>query len=522
MTMKMLVDRWRKFGPIAATILARRLNIAAEEAAAWVRYLMIDLKLPLEAIARFEDEAIMRNYRPPEPLILMADDCFLFSETGDCYADFQGAYSANNAGNCNPRITGANHQASALTSILSRARRHRQLPLAGHELQQALGLDYKLLPMNSGCEAIEGALLIAKLVFNRHPRFKDKRDGLARSGRLPKFAVCANNFHGRSSWAKAVSSNPAYRNPFFPNTLEDEIISTEFGNASSLEAAFMRGDVSAFVVEPIQAEGGMNIPPDGYFREVRDLCDHYNVLLVVDEVQTGLGRTGKMLAMEHYLGRPDGADLIAMAKSISGGQEVVSAILAKPEFADLVKTGEHGSTFGGGPKAAATMRAAVREIQDRDLCRRAEENGAICLSGLKTIGEMAPGVIEVRGKGLAIGIEMEGHGADEVCARLRQSPFIYRGRQLKGCWTNGTHGITDRTTVIRVSPPLTISGEMLTTAMYSFAQALCHPDPERFRAKALESPRTPAEVLSDSREHLLYLHRRFCRFRDDLSRTNGR
>lgn len=516
MAFKSLIDRWRKYGPVVATVLARRLNIALEEAAALVRYLMIDLRLSPEAISRLEAEAIMRNYCPPETLILATDDCYLFSETGDCYVDLQGAYSANNAGNCNPRVTGANHQASTMTSILSRARRHRQLPLAAHELMEALGLAYKMLPMNSGCEAIEGAYLIAKLVFNRHERFKVKREGLLADGRNPKVVFCANNFHGRSSWAKAGSTNPDYRNPFAPNTLENEIVWAEFGNIGSLEAAFSRGDIFAFIVEPIQCEGGMNMPSDGYFQTVRELCDRYNVLLVIDEVQTGLGRTGKMIAMEHYLGRPDGADLIALGKSISGGQEVVSAILARPEYADLVRKSEHGSTFGGSPKAAATMRAAIRELQDRDLCRRAEESGAICLTGLKAVCQLAPGVIDVRGKGLAIGIEMAGHGADEVCARLRQSPFVYRGRKFAGCWTNATHGITDKTTVIRISPPLTIPGELLTAIMYSMAQAFRHPDPERFRAKRLEGPKTPAEMMTNIRDELTYLARRFIRFRNEL------
>jgi len=515
--LKNMRDWYGRYGPMTLLVAGRRLHIAAEEMAALMRFLLIDLRVSKETIGRYEAEALMGNYKPPDILILLAHDCLLFDEDGRCYADFQSGYSANNAGNCNPRITGANHLASSLTSIMSRARRNRQLPLAAHELQSVLGLDYKFLPMNSGCEAIEGATLLAKLVFNRHERFREKREALTKAGRVPKIVVCANNFHGRSSWAKAVSTNPAYRDPFAPHTLEDEVVKVKFGDVDGLELAFSRGDISAFVVEPIQCEGGMNVPPSGYFLEVKRLCDKYGVLLVADEVQTGLGRTGSLLALDQFFNGKTEADIIALAKSISGGQEVVSGILARPEYADLIRPSEHGSTFGGGPKAALTMRAALRELKERDLCRRAEVNGAICLELLQQICCEVPGVIEVRGLGLAIGIEMKGHLADEVCARMRQCPFVFRGRKFDGCWTNSTHGITDETTVIRVSPPLTMPTDMLTAAMYSFAQALGHPEPKVFRRRDLAKPYTRGERAAKTWELVEYLFRRWHRFRKDLA-----
>ncbi len=505
------------YGPMILLAAGRRARIAAEEMAALARFLLVDLRESKETIRRYESEAVMTNYRPPDPLILLAHDCFLFDEDGGCYADFQGAYSANNAGNCNPRVTGANHLASSLTSILSRARRNRQLPLAAHELQRLLGLDYKLLPMNSGCEAIEGATLLAKLVFNRDKRFSAKRKRLKALHRKPKVVVCTNNFHGRSSWAKAVSSNPAYRDPFAPNTLEGEIIKVPFGDPLALRRAFELGDVAAFVVEPMQCEGGMNVPPDGYFGEVRYLCDCFDVLLVADEVQTGLGRTGRLLALDRWLRPGRGADIIALAKSVSGGQEVISAILARPEYADLIKPSEHGSTFGGGPKASLTMRAALREIEERNLCHAAEVNGAVCLSLLREICRDVSGVLDVRGVGLAIGIEMEGHLADEVCERMRDCPFVYRGRTIKGCWTNSTHGITDETTVIRVSPPLTIPTDLLLASMYSFALALGHPEPETIRRADLERPLLLGERLERLTDEGRYLLCRWDRFLKDLA-----
>jgi len=494
-----------------------RLNVAAEEAAALARFLLIDLRLPPETIKELEQRAIVGNYRPPETLVLMASGSAITDEQGRQWLDWQGAYSANNTGNSNPRVTGANHLASVLTSVLSRARRHRQLPLAAHELQQALGLKHKLLPMNSGCEAIEGAALLAKLAFNRHPRFEKKRRLLAAFEEQPRLIVCRNNFHGRSSWAKAVSTNPAYRDPFAPNTMESEVRWVDFGDIGQLEEALKIGDAYAFVAEPIQCEGGMNMPPNGYFREVRRLCDEHNVLLVLDEVQTGLGRTGRMLAQEHFFDSGDeGADFISLAKSLSGGQEVVSAILAKPEYADLVGPSEHGSTFGGSPKAAATMRAAVREIQDRQLCRQAEEKGRFCLDILRKMCAGSPEILDVRGLGLAIGIEVEGHGADDICARLRQSPFTYRGQRFEGCWTNATHGITDRTTVIRISPPLTTPPDLLAASMYSIAQAIRHSEPRRFRRERLERPASPHELAADLLEELGYLKRRLDRFITDI------
>lgn len=518
----------RKYGNMVLRALGNRARIAAEEAAALARFLLVDLRLPKGAIDMLEDEAVVKNYMPPETMVLLAQDCFLYDEDGNCYADFQGAYSANNAGNCNPRITGANHFASAMTSVLSRARRHRLLPLASAMLRSVVegtpcprtlrrSEDYKILPMNSGCEAIEGAVLLAKLAFNRHERFKDKRLAIEQRWDKPRTVVCTNNFHGRSSWAKAVSSNPDYREPFAPNTMESEVVWVEFGNIAELAAAFEAGDVSTFVAEPIQCEGGMNMPPEGYFMEARRLCDKHDVLLVMDEVQTGLGRTGRVLAQEHYFGGYAEADFIALAKSLSGGQEVASVILAKGEYADLVKPGEHGSTFGGTPKAAATIMAALREMADRDLCGRAEESGQMCLDILQEICADIPEVLEVRGKGLAVGIEIEGQGANDICDRLRESSFIYRGREIKGCWTNSTHGITDETTVIRISPPLTISPGLLLASMYSVAKALRHPNTEAFRSEALEHPRDLDELAEDAKEELLYLRRRFDRFVNDLA-----
>jgi ornithine--oxo-acid transaminase len=495
------------------------MNIAAEEAAALARFLLIDLRMPTEEIDRFEREAVVGNYRPPEDLVLMTDGSLIYGEDGRCWLDLQGAYSANNAGNCNPRVTGANHLASSLTSVLSRARRNRQLPLAAKELQRALGTDYRLLPMNSGCEAIEGAVLLAKLAYNRLPRLAWKRDALEAAGIPPKVVACRNNFHGRSSWAKAVSTNPAYRDPFEPNTMEDDLRWVDFGDIKSLERAFEEGDVSVFVAEPIQCEGGMNMPPPDYFRQARDLCDRYDILMVLDEVQTGLGRTGRMLAQQHWFDGKAEADFIALAKSLSGGQEVVSAILVKPEYAELVRPSEHGSTFGGSPKACATMRAAVREIEDRDLCRQAELKGEFLLETIKDICNGAQGIIDVRGLGLAIGIEVEGHGADDICARLRDTPFIWRGRELAGAWTNATHGITDETTVVRISPPLNVSLDLLAAAMPAIAKAVGHRNPELFRVSEVGKRRPFVAAAERLHHEAHYLGCRISRFYDDFIGT---
>jgi len=510
----------RQLRRAATSVALNRARIAAEEAAALARFLLVDMRVPREQLAQLESEAVMHNYVPPEILVLAANGWFLYDEDGNVYLDFQSAYSANNSGNCNPRVTGANHFASSLTSVLSRARRNRQLPLAAHELQRALGVDYKLLPMNSGCEAIEGAVLLAKLVFNRHPRFEEKRRRWIGEGQQPSVVFCENNFHGRSSWAKAASSNPAYREPFEPNTLEDEMYGVEFGNLCALEAAFQEWNVSAFVAEPIQCEGGMNVPPPDYFRGVRELCDKYNVLLVLDEVQTGLGRTGTMLGQQHFFDGGVGADIIALAKSLSGGQEVASAIIAKPEYADLIRPSEHGSTFGGTPKACATIRAAVRELQYRNLCFEAIQKGEFLLRALQHMCADLPNVLDVRGVGLAIGIEIEGHGADDICDRLRTTAFTYRGQEIRGCWTNSTHGITDETTVIRLSPPLTVPLELLQASLRPLALALGHPTPEDFRFPQLEQPQVFGDHAMVCMEEIVYLQNRWDRFLADLDWVN--
>lgn len=505
---------------MALALIRHRAAIAAEEAASWVRYLAIDLKRPEEEILRLETSGLVRNYSPPEDVILMALGDFLYDESGRRYADFQGAYSANNVGNCNPRVTGANFCAGSMSSVLSRARRSRQLALASGSVRWHLRdrshdglLDFKVLPMNSGCEAIEGAVLLAKLAFNRHPFFCAKRTRLSAAGAKPKLVVCRNNFHGRSTWAKAVSSNSDYRDPFAPNTMESELRFVDFGDTEQLTEALAYGDAYAFCVEPIQCEGGMNVPPPGYFEQVRKLCDRHEALLVIDEVQTGLGRTGRWLGqMNFFPGFGVEADFIALAKSLSGGQEVASAVLAQSEYADLVRPGEHGSTFGGNPKAAATIRAALAEIEDRNLCWHAARNGEFCLGALREVCRDIPFVNEVRGVGLAIGIECEGQKADLVCDRLRHTPFIYRGEEVAGCWTNSTHGLTHETTVIRVSPPLTMSLDLMAASMVAFAEALGHSDAGKFRVPEIEAPAGIVEGLSRTASDVRYLLRRFGKF----------
>ena len=499
---------------LAKLAVKHRLHIAGEELAALARLLLVDLRISEQKIRQMERTGVMSNYCPPDDLLLMALDSVLYGEDGRQWLDYQAAYSANNAGNGNARVTGANFLAGSLTSVLSRARRHRQLPLAAADLQSATGLPYKMLPMNSGCEAIEGAVLLAKLVFNRHPRFAERRQRLAQAARWPKVVACRNNFHGRSSWAKALSTNPDYRNPFVPNSIEQETRWIKFGDIDQLKAALAIGDVSTFVAEPIQCEGGMNLPPPDFFREVRGLCDEHDVLMVLDEVQTGMGRTGRMLAQEHF---GIEADIIALAKSVSGGQEVASVILADPQYADLIRPSEHGSTFGGNPKATATMRAAIRELEDRQLVEQAALKGPYFLAMIQDVCMDIADIVEVRGLGLAIGIEVEGHdGADTICGRLRSSPFVWRGQEFAGCWTNGTHGITDATSVVRISPPLGIPNELMWASMYSLARAVRHPEPERFRRVELERPAGLHQWLVRQHDEYAYRRRRLLRFLREL------
>lgn len=483
-------------------------TVAAEVGAAELRSRLTNDRRTDEELTTME-KGVTSNYAPPAEYLRRTADSFLYETDGDgrIWMDGMAAYSAANVGNRNLRALGAAFAALLRTTVTARSRRSPELALAGAEVERLFGQDKILLPMNTGCEAIEGALVLAKLAFNRHERFGEKREKLEGEGRPPRAIFCKENFHGRSFWAKAASSEPAYREPFRPNTMEQEMGWVDYGNLEQLEAEFRKGDVYTFVVEPIQGEGGINMPPEGYFRRVRELCDQYNVILVMDEVQTGFGRTGTMLAQEQFGVE---ADITSIGKSASAGLWPVSGAIAKKEYGELLKGGEHGSTFGGAPASMALFRASIREVEDRDVCRLSEENGRWFREQLADMCAELPHVTDVRGMGLMIGIELD-QDAGEICEKLRHSPFTYRGKRIEGFFTNDAHA-----KVVRISPPLTTDKELLRASLYSFAQALNHPDPERYRALDLEQTYSAREHIEDVAGEVRYVGRRVRRLVQDV------
>jgi ornithine--oxo-acid transaminase len=368
------------------------------------------------------------NYQPLDVVLTRGEGVHVWDVEGRRYLDCLAAYSAVNQGHCHPRILEALiGQASRLT-LTSRAFRNDQLALFYEELC-SLTHSHKVLPMNSGAEAVESALKLAR-------KWGYAVKGVAEE--RAEIVVCDNNFHGRTIAIVGFSSDPGARQGFGPFAPGFKRIS--FGDAAALEAAITQ-DTVAFLVEPIQGEAGVIIPPTGYFKQIRELCNQHNVLLILDEIQTGLGRTGALLAEEH-----DGieADLTLIGKALSGGFYPVSAVLSNTEAMSVLHPGEHGSTFGGNPLACAVARMALKVLVEEDMIGNAARIGAHLLARLREIA--SPRVKEVRGRGLMIAVELypDAGGARQACERL----------QGHGLLAKETHSHT-----IRVTPPLILTAD---------------------------------------------------------------
>lgn len=369
-----------------------------------------------------------RTYNPLDVVLTRGEGVWVWDVDGKRYLDFLSAYSALNQGHCHPRIVQAmTDQANRLT-LCSRAFRSDQLAQFYKELSELTGYD-KVLPMNSGAEAIETSIKAARkwgYVVKCVP--KDRA----------QIIVCEGNFHGRTTTAISLSTTSKYREGFGPFT--PGFIAIPYGDANALEMALDAhgARVVAFLVEPIQGDGGINVPPDGYLTQVEELCRQHNLLLMVDEIQTGLGRTGKLFAHQHERVKPD---VTVIGKALSGGLYPVSAVLTQEDVLGLFQPGDHGSTFGGNPLACAVARAALKVLVEENLVERAAVQGGYLLDSLSTID--SPHVKEVRGRGLLIGIELEREagGARRFCEALAE-----RGMLCK----------ETRENVIRLAPPLII------------------------------------------------------------------
>lgn len=381
------------------------------------------------------------NYEPIGVILSRGEGVWVWDTDGNRYLDCLSAYSAVSQGHCHPKILAAMVEQAHRLTLTSRAFHNDQLALFYEEIAALTG-SHKVLPMNSGAEAVESAI---KSVRKWGYQVKGVPDGQA------EIIVCANNFHGRTLGIVGFSTDPETRTHFGPFAPGFKII--PFGNLAALEEAITPNTV-AFLVEPIQGEAGVIIPPAGYFTKVRELCTANNVMLVLDEIQTGLGRTGKLLAEQH-----EGieADVTLLGKALSGGFYPVSAVLSNNEVLGTLKPGQHGSTFGGNPLACAVARAALRVLVEEGMIENAAVQGERLLKGLKSI--RANTMRDVRGRGLMLAVELnpEAGPARRYCEAL----------QTRGLLAKDTHEHT-----IRIAPPLVITSDQVDWALEQIAATL--------------------------------------------------
>jgi ornithine--oxo-acid transaminase len=394
-----------------------------------------------EELTALEERYGAHNYHPLDVVIARAEGVWVWDTEGRRYMDFLAAYSAVNQGHCHPRILAALHEQSHRVTLTSRAFRNDQLGLLYQQLYQLTGYA-KSLPMNTGAEAVETAIKAArKWAYT----VKGVPDGAA------EILVFANNFHGRTTTLVGFSTEAQYRDGFGPFTPGFRVL--PYGDADAVEAA-MHERVAAVLVEPIQGEGGIIIPPAGYLRRLREITRRHRALLMVDEIQSGLGRTGKLFAFEHEGIRPD---VVIVGKALSGGFYPVSAILADDEVMSVFEPGDHGSTYGGNPLAAAVARAALSALVDEGMVESSARLGEYFLERLRHLE--SPWVREVRGKGLWIGIELEpkAGGARRFCEALMREGLL--------CTETHDH-------VIRIAPPLVIDQAGIDWALERLAKVL--------------------------------------------------
>lgn len=381
------------------------------------------------------------NYEPIGVVLSRGEGVWVWDTEGNRYLDCLSAYSAVSQGHCHPKILAAMVEQAHRLTLTSRAFHNDQLAPFYEEIAALTG-SHKVLPMNSGAEAVESAI---KSVRKWGYEVKGVPEGQA------EIIVCADNFHGRTLGIVGFSTDPETRAHFGPFAPGFKII--PFGDAAALKGAITPSTV-AFLVEPIQGEAGVIIPPAGYFTEVRELCTANNVMLVLDEIQTGLGRTGKLLAEQH-----EGieADVTLLGKALSGGFYPVSAVLSNNDVLGTLRPGQHGSTFGGNPLACAVARAALRVLVEEGMVENAARQGARFLEGLKDI--RANTIREVRGRGLMLAVELhpEAGRARRYCEAL----------QGKGILAKDTHEHT-----IRIAPPLVITSDEVDWALERLAATL--------------------------------------------------
>ncbi len=377
------------------------------------------------------------NYKPLDVVIDKGKGVWLYDVEGKKYLDCLSAYSAVNQGHCHPKILNAAIEQAKKLTLTSRAFRNNILPLYYEKICKLTGFDM-ILPMNTGAEAVETAIKAARKWAYTNKKVEPNK---------AEIIVCSENFHGRTTTIISFTTDEDSKNHFGPYTEGFSVV--KYGDIESIKHAVTK-NTSAILLEPIQGEAGIKIPPKGYLAEIRKICDENNILLILDEIQTGFGRTGKMFAYEHEGIKPD---VVTIGKALSGGFYPVSAVLAKKEVLEVFNPGEHGSTFGGNPLACAIAMAALDVITEEKLAERSAELGKYFLEKLKTLN--SPIIKEVRGKGLFLAIELN-EKARPYCEKL-QKDF--------GILVKETHE-----NIIRIAPPLIIKKEEIDFAFNSIVK----------------------------------------------------
>lgn len=380
------------------------------------------------------------NYAPAPVVLSRGQGVYVWDDAGNKYLDMMSAYSAVSHGHCHPKIVEVVKKQASTLNVVSRAYYTDKLGPFLQRVCEVLGYE-KALPMNTGAEAVETALKAArKWAYTVKGVEKDKAEIIA----------CAGNFHGRTISIITMSTVPQYRDGFGPFTPGFKVI--PYGDVKALEQA-ITPNTAAFLVEPIKGEGGIVIPPAGYLKACAEICKKNNVLLICDEIQTGLGRTGKLMASDHDNVHPDA---VILGKALGGGVLAVSAFLSNKEVMDVFQPGDHGSTFGGNPLAAAVGEAAINVLLEEKLSERAAAAGDYFLKRLRDL--KSPLIKDVRGKGLLIGLELQPNiHAHDVCLALLKHGII----------TKDTHG-----TIIRFAPPLIIKNEEIDVVVDALQKVL--------------------------------------------------
>lgn len=406
-------------------------------------------QLTSEEAIRLENQHGAHNYHPLPVVLAKGEGVYVWDVEGKRYYDFLSAYSAVNQGHCHPKLVEAMTKQAQTLTLTSRAFYNDKLGVYEKKITELFGFD-KVLPMNSGAEAVETAIkLTRKWAYEVKKIDEDKAI----------IIVCENNFHGRTTTIISFSNDPDARKNYGPYT--DGFIRIPYNNIQALKDVITNKNVAGFLVEPIQGEAGVYVPDEGYLSEAFELCKANNVLFIADEVQTGIARTGKLLAVDHENIKPD---VLVLGKALSGGMYPVSAVLANDEVMNVIKPGQHGSTFGGNPLAAAVAMTALDIVKEEKLAENAERLGKLFREELNKYIATSNICSLVRGKGLLNAILIndteESQTAWNICLKLRDN----------GLLAKPTHG-----NIIRFAPPLVMTEEQLlecvniiTTTLQSF------------------------------------------------------